>query len=89
MMLLPSISRAIARHPDVRFEPRRQVDELRRRPGMHAELVHDGHATREVTFACVFSPRRKSEATQMALRPCSRISFATASRSDDCGGRPA
>ena len=30
-----------------------------------------------------FSPRRKSDATQMALRPWSRISRATASRSDD------
>src|SRR5439155_17459043 len=31
----------------------------------------------------LFSPRRKSDATHIALRPCSRISFATASRSDE------
>ena len=34
-------------------------------------------------YALVFSPRSRSDATQMALRPWSRISLATASRSDD------
>ena len=31
----------IARHPDARLIPGREMHELRRRPGVHAELVHD------------------------------------------------
>src|SRR5690349_8305015 len=53
------------------------MHELRGRAGVHAQLIHDrdgsgGHDVR--------SPRSRSEATQIALRPSSRISRATARR---------
>ena len=81
MMLLPSISRPCRATRISRVERVAQVDELRRRAGVHAQLVDDGDGARGHSRACaaVFSPRRKSDATQIALRPCSRISCATAS----------
>ena len=66
----------VARHADVRLEPRRQVHELRRGARVHAELVHDGHR-RATSRRRAFSPRSRSDATQIALRPWSRISRAT------------
>ena len=61
MMLLPSISRAVPRHPDVRLELRRQVHELRRRARVHAELIHDGHVSRHHESGLrAFSPREQS-----------------------------
>src|SRR6185503_14335977 len=71
----------VPRHEHRCLKARRQMDELRCRTGVHAELIHDGDATRR--HVPVFSPRRKSEATQIALRPWSRISRATPSRSDE------
>ena len=63
------------------------MDELRRRPCVQPELIHHGDgAARHGSCAQAFSPRSRSEATQMACRPCSRMSRADASRSD-CSGR--
>ena len=39
--------RAVENLADARIEPCRQVHELRRRTSVHAQLVHDGHVSRD------------------------------------------
>ena len=78
-----NVTVGFAADANARFEARGKVDELRCGARVKSKLVHDGHRAR-----CheIFSPRNRSEATQIALRPWSRISRAAASRSE-CADR--
>src|SRR5262249_25533647 len=72
------------RDADVRRERAGRVDELRRGPRVQPERVLDRDAA---DLHYVFSPLIRSEATQIALRPCSRMSRASVSRSVSFSGR--
>ena len=70
MMLLPSITFVSRDDTDVRLEARRQVHELRRRARVQPELVDDGHgAADHADSSITFSPRNRSDATQIACAP--------------------
>ena len=86
MMLLPSIVRPSRRDADLRPIARGDVHELRRRARVQAQPVRNHHLARRHPSAVVAAPAgdepfRRSVATQMALRPCSRSYRATSARS--------
>ncbi len=84
MMLLPSIVLPSRLHANLRLIARRRVDELRGGAGVQSragcEITHPGASCllrlprRDVPGV---EPSSRSDATQMALRPCSRSCRAT------------
>ena len=64
---LPVHLTRITSDSDLRLEPSGEMNEFRRGARVHAQPIDDRDAAR--SHGALFSPRIKSEATQMALRP--------------------